>query len=168
MTASVVGAIAPRLERAEIERAQRKPTASLDAYDHFLRGMAGIHGWTREANAAAFAHFSRAIEIDPASLRPTAWPRAASRSARPVAGSLTEMKTSRSLAVADRRARISSAAIAMPIESIASPRVCRGAPDEGLVELVGAGVGEGDAEHDQKRPRRKPRSAHHHRAVRSA
>ena len=65
VTASVVGAIAPRLERAEIERAQRKPTASLDAYDHFLRGMAGIHGWTREANAAAFASFTRAIEIDP-------------------------------------------------------------------------------------------------------
>ena len=65
MTASVVGAVAPRLERAEIERAQRKPTASLDAYDHFLRGMAGIHGWTREANAAAFACFTRAIALDP-------------------------------------------------------------------------------------------------------
>src|SRR5215213_7197955 len=65
VTARVVGAIAPRLERAEIERAQRKPTGSLDAYDHFLRGMAGIHGWTREANAAAFACFKRAIELDP-------------------------------------------------------------------------------------------------------
>ena len=65
MTASVVGAVAPRLERAEIERAQRKPTASLDAYDHFMRGMAGIHGWTREANAAAFACFTRAIALDP-------------------------------------------------------------------------------------------------------
>ena len=65
MTASVVGAVAPRLERAEIERAQRKPTASLDAFDHFMRGMAGIHGWTREANAAAFACFNRAIALDP-------------------------------------------------------------------------------------------------------
>ena len=65
VTASVVGAVAPRLERAEIERAQRKPTGSLDAYDHFLRGMAGIHGWTREANAAAFACFTRAIALDP-------------------------------------------------------------------------------------------------------
>ena len=65
VTASVVGAIAPRLEQAEIERAQRKPTESLDAYDHFLRGMAGIHGWTREANAEAFACFNRAIELDP-------------------------------------------------------------------------------------------------------
>jgi TolB-like protein len=33
VTASVVGAIAPKLEQAEIERAKRKPTESLDAYD---------------------------------------------------------------------------------------------------------------------------------------
>ena len=33
LAASVVGAIAPQLERAEIERAKRKPTESLDAYD---------------------------------------------------------------------------------------------------------------------------------------
>ena len=65
VTASVVGAIAPKLEQAEIVRAQRKPTASLDAYDHYLRGMAGIHGWTREANGAAFQSFTRAIELDP-------------------------------------------------------------------------------------------------------
>jgi hypothetical protein len=30
---SVVGAVAPRLEQAEIVRAKRKPTESLDAYD---------------------------------------------------------------------------------------------------------------------------------------
>ena len=65
VTASVVGAIAPRLEQAEISRAQRKPTESLDAYDHFLRGMAGIHGWTKEANDAAFASFAHAIALDP-------------------------------------------------------------------------------------------------------
>jgi hypothetical protein len=40
VTASVVGAIARRLEQAEIERSKRKPTESLDAYDLFLRGMA--------------------------------------------------------------------------------------------------------------------------------
>jgi hypothetical protein len=33
VTAGVVGPIAPRLESAEIERARRKPTESLDAYD---------------------------------------------------------------------------------------------------------------------------------------
>ena len=65
MTASVVGAIAPELEKAEIDRARRKPTASLDAYDYFLRGMAEVHKWKREANAEALRLFGRAIELDP-------------------------------------------------------------------------------------------------------
>src|SRR5262249_9639799 len=46
VTASVVGAIEPRLQRAEIERAGRKPTESLGAYDYFLRGMASFHLFT--------------------------------------------------------------------------------------------------------------------------
>jgi TolB-like protein/class 3 adenylate cyclase/Tfp pilus assembly protein PilF len=62
---SVVGAIAPRLEQAEIERAKRKPTGSLDAYDHFLRGMAGVHTWEKGAVEAALSHFYKAIELDP-------------------------------------------------------------------------------------------------------
>lgn len=65
VTANVVGAIAPRLEQAEIDRAKRKPTESLDAYDHYLRGMAGLHQWTREDNKEALSHFYRAIELDP-------------------------------------------------------------------------------------------------------
>ena len=65
VTASVVGAIAPKLEQAEIERAKRKPTESLDAYDYFLRGMACVYRWTREANAEALQHFAKAIQLDP-------------------------------------------------------------------------------------------------------
>lgn len=65
MTASVVGEIAPRLVQAEIERVQRKPTESLDAYDHFLRGLSNMHKWTREGNDAALSHFYRAIALDP-------------------------------------------------------------------------------------------------------
>ena len=65
VAASVVGAIAPKLEQAEIERAKRKPTESLDAYDHFLRGMACVHQWTRQANDEALRHFRHAIELDP-------------------------------------------------------------------------------------------------------
>lgn len=61
---SVVGAIAPQLERAEIERAKRKPTESLDAYDYYLRGVAKLHGGTRDAIAAALALFLQAIERD--------------------------------------------------------------------------------------------------------
>ncbi|HJX20872.1 MAG TPA: winged helix-turn-helix domain-containing protein, partial [Steroidobacteraceae bacterium] len=65
VTASVVGAIAPKLVQAEIERAKRKPTESLDAYDYFLRGMASTHRMTREATSEALELFARAIELDP-------------------------------------------------------------------------------------------------------
>jgi TolB-like protein/class 3 adenylate cyclase len=64
VTASVVGAIAPRLEQAEIERARRKPTESLDAYDLFLRGLAKTYKWTREANEEALRLYYKAIELD--------------------------------------------------------------------------------------------------------
>jgi TolB-like protein len=62
---SVVGAIAPQLERAEIERAQRKPTANLSAYDFYLRGMAKLHQGTREAIDEALPLFDQAIRLDP-------------------------------------------------------------------------------------------------------
>src|SRR5262249_53481782 len=62
MTVSVVGAIGLKMELAEIERAKRKPTERLDAYDCFLRGMACVHRWSREANDEALQFFYRAIE----------------------------------------------------------------------------------------------------------
>ena len=65
VTASVVGAIAPKLEQAEIERANRKPTESLDAYDCYLRGMANTHQWTQEGADEALRLFGKAIELDP-------------------------------------------------------------------------------------------------------
>jgi TolB-like protein len=65
VTSSVVGAIAPKLEQAEIQRAKRKPTESQDAYDHFLRGMIGIHKWSREGSDEALTHFYKAFTIDP-------------------------------------------------------------------------------------------------------
>jgi TolB-like protein len=64
VTASVVGAIAPQLELAEIERANRKPTESLDAYDYYLRGMTNFHRGTREAIDEALPLFYKAIELD--------------------------------------------------------------------------------------------------------
>jgi len=64
VTASVVGAIAPRLEQAEVERAKHKPTESLDAYDYFLRGIASLHSWTKESNDEALRLFNKAIELD--------------------------------------------------------------------------------------------------------
>jgi TolB-like protein/Tfp pilus assembly protein PilF len=65
VTANVVGAIGPKLEQAEIERAKHKPTENLDAYDYFLRGLAALHRWSREANNEALRLFYRAIELDP-------------------------------------------------------------------------------------------------------
>jgi TolB-like protein len=66
LTESVVGAIASQLERAEIERAWRKPTESLDAYDWYLRGMANVQRGTREAIDEALPLFHKAVEFDPA------------------------------------------------------------------------------------------------------
>jgi tetratricopeptide (TPR) repeat protein len=65
VTARVVGAIAPKLEQAEIERSRRKPTESLDAYDYYLRGMGIYHQWNREASNEALGFFKKAIELDP-------------------------------------------------------------------------------------------------------
>ena len=64
VTTDVVSAIAPRLEQAEMERARRKPTESLAAYDYFLRGMARIYDGTRVANIEALQNFERAIDSD--------------------------------------------------------------------------------------------------------
>ncbi|TWB87581.1 TolB-like protein [Bradyrhizobium macuxiense] len=65
VAARVVGEIAPKLEQAEIERATRKPTESLDAYDYFLRGMANVNHWTRATNDEALRQFYKAMELDP-------------------------------------------------------------------------------------------------------
>jgi len=65
ITVSVVGAIVPQLERAEIERARHKPTESLDAYDYYLRGMARLHLGTREATEQALPLLHKAMAFDP-------------------------------------------------------------------------------------------------------
>ena len=67
VAASVVGAIAPKLEQAEIARSRRKPTESLDAYDLYLRGIASLNydPSDRTANGDALRLFLRAIERDP-------------------------------------------------------------------------------------------------------
>ena len=65
ITASLVGAIAPKLQQAEIERIRSKPTESLDAYDLFLRGTASLHLWTPPGINAALELFYKAMERDP-------------------------------------------------------------------------------------------------------
>lgn len=73
ITETVVNAIAPRVEQAEIERSTSKPTDRLDAYDYYLRGIAGLNrimfaGATETELAAvreARALFLKATELDP-------------------------------------------------------------------------------------------------------
>jgi TolB-like protein len=65
ITESVVGAIVPKLEQAEIERTRRKPTENLDAYDYFLRAIAGAYHRTREGNDDALRLLHRAVQLDP-------------------------------------------------------------------------------------------------------
>ncbi|MGY3455307.1 TolB-like protein [Bradyrhizobium sp. LM3.4] len=64
VTASVISAIAPKLQVEEIRRANRKPTENLTAYDYYLRGLVKLRRTTMEANREALALFCRAIELD--------------------------------------------------------------------------------------------------------
>ena len=61
----VAGAIVPKLEQSEIERARRKPTESLDAYDFYFRGLANLHRLGRRTIDEAVTLFSKAMELDP-------------------------------------------------------------------------------------------------------
>jgi len=65
VTSSVIGALSPQLERAEIERAKRKPTESLRAYDYYLRALACFHKFTPEANIEALKLTRIASGLDP-------------------------------------------------------------------------------------------------------
>jgi len=64
VTASVVGAIEPKLRTAEIERAWRKPTESLDAYDLYLRALA-LSYYNRDENRRAVQLLRKVIALDP-------------------------------------------------------------------------------------------------------
>ncbi|MEI9421143.1 winged helix-turn-helix domain-containing tetratricopeptide repeat protein [Mesorhizobium sp. Cs1299R1N1] len=66
VASSIVGAITPKVEEAEIERAKRKPTESLDAYDYYLRGLAAFDRTITDRSAIddALRLFMKAIERD--------------------------------------------------------------------------------------------------------
>jgi TolB-like protein len=66
VASSVVGAIEPRLRLAEIDRASRKPTESLEAYDLYLRALAQEYKRTRDSLAEAVRLLKRALELDSA------------------------------------------------------------------------------------------------------
>jgi adenylate cyclase len=80
---SVAGAIEPKLRQSEIERASRKPAASLTAYDFYLRALAQSSRFTEEGLAEAVVLARQALAMDP-SYAPTAamvgWCRGVQRS----------------------------------------------------------------------------------------
>jgi adenylate cyclase len=65
VTESVVGAIEPSLRQAEIGRARAKSTASLDAYDCYLRSLHLFYQLTRESMEQSCEYLRLAIERDP-------------------------------------------------------------------------------------------------------
>jgi TolB-like protein/class 3 adenylate cyclase/tetratricopeptide (TPR) repeat protein len=67
VSTSVVGAIAARVDQAEMERVRRKPVENFDAHDCFLRGLAAsTHtAGNPEKNDEALGFFYRAVELDP-------------------------------------------------------------------------------------------------------
>jgi adenylate cyclase len=53
ITSAVAGALEPRVHRAEIERATRKPTSNMSAYELYLRAIPGFYDRTKSGYATA-------------------------------------------------------------------------------------------------------------------
>jgi TolB-like protein len=66
ITESVVAAIEPTVQLAEVERQKSRKPSRLDAYDFLLRACALEHAFTTESTAAALACLDHALVIDPA------------------------------------------------------------------------------------------------------
>jgi TolB-like protein len=62
---SILGALAPRLQMAEIDRIRHKPPGSLLAYDLCLAAHAAIRRMTRDGNQLALDHAAHALELEP-------------------------------------------------------------------------------------------------------
>ena len=65
ITETVVAAIEPSLQVAEIRRSSFKPTANLDAYDFYLRALSQHYAHTRQSLDAALLLLNKAIDLDP-------------------------------------------------------------------------------------------------------
>jgi tetratricopeptide (TPR) repeat protein len=65
ITESVVAAIEPNLQRAEIERLKRKPVANLEAYDLLLRAQQLEYEFTAQSLAEAIRCLKQALALDP-------------------------------------------------------------------------------------------------------
>ena len=65
VVAGIVGAVEPKLCRAEIERGRRRPTTVSGAYENYLRAIWRMHPTTEANCTAALALLDRALAADP-------------------------------------------------------------------------------------------------------
>jgi adenylate cyclase len=73
ITVAVAGVLEPRIRRAEIDRAVRKPTADLTAYDLYLRAMPGVYSRSQAGHEAAKLLLEEAVERDPGFAQARSW-----------------------------------------------------------------------------------------------
>ena len=64
ITGTIAGRIEPELGTVARQRAQRKPTRNLGAWDCYHLGMAQMYAFTKQCNREAQSLFRRAIELD--------------------------------------------------------------------------------------------------------
>jgi TolB-like protein len=65
IVAQVASALAIEIDTERLSRARRKPLASLEAYDCWLRGIDLLHRGTRDDDERARTFFERALALDP-------------------------------------------------------------------------------------------------------
>lgn len=73
VTAAIVATLCGRVEAATGERAGRKPTENMTAYEHVLAGKLLHHRSSRTDNEQALVHLRRAIALDPHYAQAHAW-----------------------------------------------------------------------------------------------
>jgi TolB-like protein/class 3 adenylate cyclase len=65
VTTSVVGALIPTMQKAEMNRAKHRPTESPDAHLTHMRGVSSLYLWTKAGAEEALRLAYQAVKIDP-------------------------------------------------------------------------------------------------------